>query len=83
MPYINLFFFVLSALKNIKVTMAMLQFFALLKQKITKVSNTAFCKPIGINGEELYRTNELGKANERECKFIVCTPTHFVNRMFS
>jgi hypothetical protein len=28
--------------------MAMLQFFALLKQKITKVSNTAFCKPIGI-----------------------------------
>jgi hypothetical protein len=48
MPHINLFFFVLSASKNINVSMAMLQFFALLKQKITKVSNTAFCKPIGI-----------------------------------
>jgi hypothetical protein len=34
--------------------MAMLQFFALFKQKITSVSNTEFCNPIGIKINTLH-----------------------------
>jgi hypothetical protein len=40
--------------------MAMLQFFALLKQKITSVSNTAFCNPIGISSGCPSPTSSLG-----------------------
>jgi len=79
MPHINLFFSVSTALKNYNVAPAMLKFFALYKQKITGISNTAFYNQIGINYSDALTQSEGVTTKKSQ---VLGIDLYFVLRLF-